>query len=242
MSTDKGATPIEAPVGRESNTVSSVSPASYVERLSSLSRQRIQAGIMKVHARRLNTRGFEWRSYYYEAFDVFARQLLKDVSDPELLERLLGEVIPQLIFDEAVRRYWPVFHGSEAPDEIQTVRYGSYWTSAGCISIFKSTLEGSILAWRAKYVGRYGDGSVRADTPQTPAALARSRRELLAEYKRRTGVNTNAAIYKARNSGVHKPEFYRWLTGQLRSTTATARSLETFLHGGERPKPRRPEY
>jgi hypothetical protein len=212
------------------------SPLSYVARLSSLRQQRIQAGIMITDARLLKGRHFEWRSYYYEAFDVFARELLEGASDPEVL---LQEVIPQLVFDEAVRLRWPTFCGSAEPDENHTMRYGSHWANPEQILWLKSTLEGPAQEWRGRHLLRYGNRYLPVESARTIEEVVRQRGELLANYKKRTGVRTNAAIYNAKNSGFHKPDFYRWRSGKLLATTATATSLENFLRAGERPKPRK---
>ncbi len=55
------------------------------------------------------------------------------------------------------------------------------------------------------------------------------RSRLLAEYKAATKVDSNRKIYSARNSGVHKPEFYKWLKGKLPADSSTSRNLERFL-------------
>jgi hypothetical protein len=225
----------EAAISQD-HIASQKSPTSYVVRLSARSQERIQARIMKTNGRFLKTAGFEWRSYYHEAFDAFARELLKGAFE---LEVLLGEVIPQLIFDEAIRLKWPVYFATTAPDEICTVRYGSYWTNPDRLLLFKRMLKGPAEQWRGKTLLRYGNPDAPAASAGTSDQVVPSRAELLAEYKQRTGVRTNAAIYNAKNSGVHKAEFYSWRSGKLLATSATAISLENFLRAGERPKPRR---
>jgi hypothetical protein len=152
---------------------------------------------------------------------------------------LLEDVIPQLVFDEAIRLQWPTFFGTAEADEICTVRYGSYWTDPGRILLLKRTLEGPAEEWRGKHLRRYGYRSLPTEPAGTIEELVQRRGELLANYKKRTGVCTNAAIYNARNSGVHKPDFYRWRSGKLLASSATATSLENFLRAGERPKPRK---
>jgi hypothetical protein len=72
------------------------------------------------------------------------------------------------------------------------------------------------------------------------AQVARYRASLLAEYKAATGTTTNSAIYNARNSGIHKPEFYKWRKGELSPNSATTRNFERFLKTQAKPLPRKP--
>ena len=66
------------------------------------------------------------------------------------------------------------------------------------------------------------------------------RKGLLAEYKNATGNPSNQKIYKARNSAIHKPEFYEWLRGELPATSQTAINFERFLAEKKPPIPRNP--
>jgi|SRR5579863_345046 len=51
---------------------------------------------------------------------------------------------------------------------------------------------------------------------------------LLAEYKAATGVS-DYRIYNAKNSGIHKPQFYQWKNGVLPRGSKTAVHFEQFL-------------
>jgi hypothetical protein len=64
------------------------------------------------------------------------------------------------------------------------------------------------------------------------------RKRLLADYKAVTGNPSNIKIYSARNSGIHKPEFYSWVNGELSSKSATALNFERFLREKKAPIPR----
>ena len=64
------------------------------------------------------------------------------------------------------------------------------------------------------------------------------RTQLLTEYKAATGNPSNRSIYEARNSGIHKPEFYAWLRGELAFESATTRSFERFLRDKKPPIPK----
>ncbi len=65
------------------------------------------------------------------------------------------------------------------------------------------------------------------------------RGDLLAEYKASTGNPSNKRIYEARNSGIHKPEFYEWLKGVLSARSSTAINFERFLREKKPPIPRK---
>lgn len=81
-----------------------------------------------------------------------------------------------------------------------------------------------------------GNGS--ADPPIDE--VIRQRAALLEEYKNDTGNPSNKLIYEAHNSQIHKPEFYAWLKGELKATSATCMNFERFLRSKQPPvrKPR----
>jgi hypothetical protein len=66
------------------------------------------------------------------------------------------------------------------------------------------------------------------------------RKKLLAEYKAATGNPSSSRIYKARNSNIHKPQFYEWLNGTLPADSLTAVSFERFLRERKPPIPKEP--
>jgi hypothetical protein len=67
------------------------------------------------------------------------------------------------------------------------------------------------------------------------------RRRLLEEYKAETGKPSNQRIYRAKNSGIHKPQFHEWLKGELPRTSQTCINFERFLHEKKSPIPRKPK-
>lgn len=214
------------------------SPTDCVENLSDESRSRIRVGIMNTHSRFLDTPGFEWRSYFRESYDVYARELVKQPSDPEAL---FDEIIPRLVSDEAIRHGWlKGYQGTLQSDATKSVQFGSYWVNPNQIRLLKTTLQGRSVKWHAEYLRLHGDHAAppAAERPKTQKELVRNRQELLENYKKRTGVQTNAAIYNAKNAGIHKPQFYQWRKGELADDCMTARNLERFLLSFERPKPR----
>jgi hypothetical protein len=68
----------------------------------------------------------------------------------------------------------------------------------------------------------------------TSGSVTDRRAVLLEEYKRATGAN-DYQIYNARNSGIHKPEFYQWKKGNLSENSKTAKKFETFLRAKKQP-------
>ena len=67
------------------------------------------------------------------------------------------------------------------------------------------------------------------------------RARLLAEYKSATGNPSNKRIYEAKNSGIHKPDFYAWLKGDLSLESAMTINFERFLRLKKPPFPRKPK-
>jgi hypothetical protein len=88
---------------------------------------------------------------------------------------------------------------------------------------------------------RSGSLSVAQEpTPKTDPEIAR-RANLLAAYRAATQNPSNRQIYESKNSGIHKPQFYKWLRGELPSSSATTAAFERFLAAKKPPIPRRPK-
>ena len=66
------------------------------------------------------------------------------------------------------------------------------------------------------------------------------REKLYAEYKAATGKPSNRSVYEAKNSGIHKPQFYAYLKGMLPLDSLTCVNFERFLREKKKPVPRRP--
>jgi hypothetical protein len=88
-------------------------------------------------------------------------------------------------------------------------------------------------------------GAVSTDDPVGPSLNGASidqivsfRTNLLNEYKQSTGNPSNSKIYRARNSGIHKPQFYQWLRGELSAGSETTVNFERFLREKKPPIPR----
>lgn len=83
----------------------------------------------------------------------------------------------------------------------------------------------------------------RAEPTQSGTAdeIKERRRSLLAEYKAATENPSNRRIYAASNSGIHKPDFYAWLKGELSPESAMSINFERFLRLKKPPVPRKPK-
>jgi hypothetical protein len=84
------------------------------------------------------------------------------------------------------------------------------------------------------------DPSEEAKGPSPNDEIAR-RLRLLEEYKSATGQPSNQRIYRAKNSGIHKPQFHEWLKGVLPSASQTSVNFERFLREKKQPIPRNPK-
>lgn len=169
-------------------------------------------------------------------FDIRARAYLQMVDDLELL-RSYADALSQ-----CARTAWIELTGSliDAADlrnpGVQD-RWGMiesrirYWQKEG----FKRLLPEQEVAPSVST----SDLEENIEPGETDEVTRRGR--LLSEYKKGTKDPSNRQIYTAKNSGIHKPQFYKWLHGILPTTSATAVNFERFLREKKRPIPRSPE-
>ena len=75
---------------------------------------------------------------------------------------------------------------------------------------------------------------------ESPAGIIERRRKMLSDYKAATGNPSEQRIYKASNSGIHKPEFLKWKDGRLPEGSKTTKRFEQFLKAKKSPIPRKP--
>ena len=68
--------------------------------------------------------------------------------------------------------------------------------------------------------------------------LKSQRAALLSDYKAATRNPSNKRIYESKNACIHKPEFYKWLRGDLPSDSATTINFERFLREKKEPIPK----
>lgn len=71
-----------------------------------------------------------------------------------------------------------------------------------------------------------------------PDSLIEQRRALIEAYIAKTGASLHK-IYTASNSGIHKPEFYKWRDGTLPNSSSTTINFERFLRNQKPPIPRK---
>ncbi len=76
-------------------------------------------------------------------------------------------------------------------------------------------------------------------TEPVQSALVRQRKALLEAYQAKTGASLHK-IYTRSNSGIHKPEFYKWRDGTLPNSSATTINFERFLRL-QKPPIRKPD-
>jgi len=122
------------------------------------------------------------------------------------------------------------------------------------LAALRPSLLGRFSHWKAEGLKRAreiesADSSVQDETPNPPIKAAKAtasdertrRGKLLDDYKAAAGNPSNKRIYEARNSGIHKPDFYAWLKGELPQESAMSINLERFLRLKQRPIPRQPK-
>jgi hypothetical protein len=128
-----------------------------------------------------------------------------------------------------------------------------------CSEMRGSDNDDSARAETAECLARLSEISAAAPTPAAPsrasspaprAAEVRApaesnaevsrRKGLLADYKSGAGNPANKRIYEARNSGIHKPQFYSWMRGELPADSGTCLNFERFLREKKPPIPRKP--
>jgi hypothetical protein len=80
-------------------------------------------------------------------------------------------------------------------------------------------------------------GQVKEIDASSPEVKERERRaKLLVDFKGATNNPSNRQIYSAQNSGIHKPEFYKWCNGTLPANSATTINFERFLNAKKPPR------
>jgi hypothetical protein len=106
-------------------------------------------------------------------------------------------------------------------------------------SMLRDALDGTLQRWQATL--KESKPIKTRKRPSLNLSDEKARRgKLLTDYKAAAGQPSNRAIYTARNSGIHKPEFYDYVNGVLPSTSATFEKFEAFLRAKKPPIPRSP--
>jgi hypothetical protein len=121
------------------------------------------------------------------------------------------------------------------PDIEAILDRARHWKNEGYKRLIASGAQ-PVAAAPSQQVGPpYGSCAI-IDLPPSTDLL--TRQKMLNEYKSATGNPSNRQIYNARNSGIHKPEFYEWLNGNLPSISETTKNFERFLREKKAPVPR----
>jgi hypothetical protein len=102
----------------------------------------------------------------------------------------------------------------------------------------RSIFEAETAHWKSELL----DVEIASASPELRTVVnsieVERRKKLLDEYKAATGGTSSRKIYEASNSGIHKPQFYEWLRGELSKSSATLIAFERFLREKKPPIPR----
>jgi hypothetical protein len=161
--------------------------------------------------------------YTLKMLDAACSAYLKLVSD------IVSQEAYTIILNEFVRTAWEEFVGMSGAEplprnrEFQAIQeQGRHWH----IESYKRLIDPGPL------------GEERLGSDEEPPDLIALRQQLLIEYKAATGNPSNRQIYRSRNAGIHKPQFYEWLNGTLSSKSATCINFERFLRERKKPIPK----
>jgi hypothetical protein len=81
-----------------------------------------------------------------------------------------------------------------------------------------------------------------ADAKPTDDEEVARRAKLYAEYRDATGKPSNRSVYEGDNVPIHKPQFYAYLDGRLKSSSSTFANFEHFLREKKPPTPKKPRH
>ena len=145
----------------------------------------------------------------------------------------------------------PITHDDSDLDQLRSERLISFGRLAPDRAKGKITQQGIMLAQEKNLSGHHGRNEVDTSTQLEIAEdvgehnvsdklseIIIHRNQMLSEYKAATGNPSNRSIYTAKNSGIHKPEFYDWLKGKLAPHSSTCVTFERFLAEKRPPLPR----
>jgi hypothetical protein len=181
-------------------------------------------------------------NYIGAAFETLARRGASEIAKegtPDLL----------VFWLEALKQDGSSFqvmgHGSDPPDDgSERLHYEVGRISRLCETSanFCKKLEAQALQeeFEEKQLTKNQSPVMRSVSTSQDEEIER-RRKLLSEYKTATKNSPNKRIYEAKNSGVHKPEFYQWVNGTLPADSATTITFERFLREKKPPIPRKPK-
>jgi hypothetical protein len=207
--------------------------------LSPEDRLSIKGHLLEAHA--LFHRIDDYSKPMQQAFDRIAGVLFESGL---LTSEVLNKQLSLFIFESALAADW-YFWG---PREDRTEIFPGYLGNATAWKEFTDNLPRMFLAeiseWTGKLLHREAAEIKSArGMPQKDVSKEIERRaRLLDEYKAATKHPSSKRIYEAKNSGIHKPEFYQWVNGILSADSATAKNFERFLREKKSPIPRNPKH
>jgi hypothetical protein len=206
----------------------------------------------------------ELRKYILRVFIVFAREALnlgrKRVWTVDKVESQAREFLRWFIiyawyekgYDEAGNRIASVTDhwGSVSSNVQQALEQSPEWVQyeAGLLEVAEIQSIGDLdleteLTGEASLPAEEQAKSEIAPIQFVDVEEIKARRLfLLAEYKAATEYPSNKRLYEAKNSGIHKPQFYQWLDGTPPASSATTTNFERFLREKKPPIPRRPKH
>jgi hypothetical protein len=208
--------------------------------LSAADRKRVKAILLAAHAAYLRGQfddPYKWIDPIQKAFSDTAQLLFNaNLLTAELLENQLR----LLLVEAGIAFHWFYWAANESLTEIfpRYLGHASTWDAFN--GKFSMIFLAEIAEWRGKLLEREAANATEIESEPESKEITR-RKNLLAEYKAATSTRSNQRIYQARNSGIHKPEFYQWLNGALPADSTMTVSLERFLLAKKSPIPRKPK-
>jgi hypothetical protein len=188
-----------------------------------------------------------------KAYSLFAQAFVD--NNYALTPGLLEVDLPNMVFNFALRENWfpsVVLHGDKSQDyellsptlyPIDRILPAVFTAkSEQTIGWFRKAILPSVSKWKATLIEAQIQPTTDL-TEHTVEDLKKLREDLLNDYKRRVKDDkgkpySNYSLYNAKNSGICKPEFYKWLDGLLSVTSMTCTNFERFLKANEPPKRR----
>lgn len=221
-----------------------------------IAEQRLLMGLLQVSSTLSSTRKepADLAVAFDAAYSLFAAAFVDNggVLTPGLLEL----DIPNMVFNFALHQDWftsVALHGdrSEGYELLSPKRYPTDRIlsrvltvhSGATVAWFTKAIQSSADRWKMKLIEAtiqpaHGSG------PDEKTELAKYRRELLADYKRRFKDEngkpvTEYALYMSKPHTMYKPQFFQWKKGTLPADNSASVSFERFLKGDKPPIPRK---
>lgn len=199
---------------------------------------------LTAHPTEIHERSFR---YLVEYYDIHGHHYVLLVTDYDRAREWFGQLLEGLM-DSVMTKANELTSGWHYPLNreifLKTLRSYligrcSHWKSEGLKRAreMSAVMPSEVLAGNPVAESKLTDA---AEPGSTDIEEEKGRREhLLADYLAAIGNPSRYRIYTARNSGIHKPEFYKWLNGALPRDSETAKNFERFLREKKAPIPRK---